>query len=384
MNLKSSFIFRGYFQTLINPLNHMKFCTKFSLWLFLFVSIRSFCQSQIYINDAFYDRLFRKVLVESQVNNLDTLKQKKYAGNQGPKFGIEAMAITKYPAMGLIGEIPIVKRLSLDFGFMGYNRKYEDIPGTQNFAYLGSFGLAFHSKLLSVHSGVVPRWGNEPIKKIVPSVVNGSDSTYWKDNVKSSLSPYLYFNLPIGKLNFTASAMPTPDLKSFARLGLGLNIQFWRIYTLGYTDRLKSPVGFDYDAGYELRFLFQNGIANWEKYGKTSKNDFKKQKKVYDRNYYIKTRIGRSFTVLDGTEQTLQTELNNSKNNYILFEMAYAYCVGVSLHQKYGFGWRAGVDYSIKNFHIVASYQRNYIMPTSFANRPELNSFFISLIGGIK
>ncbi len=74
-------------------------------------------------------------------------------------------------------------------------------------------------------------------------------------------------------------------------------------------------------------------------------------------------------------------KIDDPGNRYALFELGYYWMAGVCYHETKGIGWRVGVDYGVKNYRIIATYQQNYIMPIAFANQINQGNLYLSIRG---
>lgn len=339
------------------------------LFLFntLLISFLSQGQAQIYLNDVFYDRMFRSVIVSNsgiRDTTLSNLKKRKLNLYQKTKIGIEAIpSFRGFPAFGFVSSAPVVKRINFDFGFMVYKRPFEDIPNTDNFAWTGSFGLSFYSKLAKIYTGGMFRWGN------APTYVVRNDSLIWTENVRSEVNPYLYYELPISKFSLATNVMPSFDYKTLAKLGLYAMLRFKAIKQMAYGDRMQTPVGFDYDGGYEIRYIFKDPMAPNAKIKNERLNE----------SAFMKLRVGNAFRVNSLRGETFEDKLNEANNQYGIFEIGYYWMGGICIHESNGVGWRVGVDYGTNNFRVIATYQRNYVLPVAFANQIDQGNLYISI-----
>lgn len=324
-------------------------------------------QNQIYLNDVFYDRMFRSIIVTPTGTRDTTIKNhnvRKLNLYQLTKLGFESIPSYRgYPAFGMVFSSPIFNRINIDAGLMGYKRPFEDIPNTDNFAWVGSAGLSFYSKYAKIFAGGMFRWGNAPIATFV------NDTLVWQENIRGEVNPYFYYELPIKSFSLATNIMPSFDYRTLAKLGLYAALKFGGIKNMAYVDRMQTPVGFDYDAGYE----FKLGLLK----SKTkSKNDI-----LSDESVYAKVRLGNAFRVNNFKGETLEQKLNQSSNQYALFEICYLWVGGICYHQTNGLGWRIGVDYGSSRVRVTATYQRKYVLPIAFANQIDRGNVYISIKG---
>lgn len=313
-------------------------------------------QNELYINDVYFDRFFRKVIVDAPPADEGTTDLADKYGQRN-KTGIEGyMLQKKYGGFAVIAEQKWKKRFNWNYGYMLYKRPVNGFPESDMVGHLVSLGFSLYTKQIKVYAGGMFRYGYNP------RFIETPDSTYWKKDGGYSINPFLYFDYPFKKFFLSGNVLPTPDFKSLARAGLKFGFRFLNIKNDVYADRVKAPYGYDYDGGYDFRYIFKDPMGG--------NSD----------GYYAKIRVGKSFSVDETSGQTFKEQIKNNDNSYIQIESAFWYVLGFNYHKTEGFGWRAGLDFKVDRYKIVFSYQNKYIMQSSFGNQPDKNMWFLSLI----
>ncbi len=325
------------------------------VFLFWFFNLLR-AQNELYINDVYFDRFFRKVIIDAPPADKGTTDLADIYGQRN-KTGIEGYILQKkYAGFAVIAEQKWKKRFNWNYGYMLYNKPVNGFPNSDMMGHLVSGGFSLYTKYLRVYAGGMFRYGYNP------KYIETPDSTYWEKDGGYSISPFLYFDYPFKKFSLSGNIIPASDYKSLARAGLKFGLIFLNIKNDFYADRVKAPYGYDYDGGYDFRYLFEDPMGG--------NSD----------GYYVKLRLGKSFSVDKTTNQTFNNQINNNDNSYIQIESAYWYVLGFNYHKNSGFGWRAGIDFKADRYKIVFSYQNKYIMQSSFGNQPDKNMWFVSII----
>ncbi|HBX51218.1 MAG: hypothetical protein A2275_16465 [Bacteroidetes bacterium RIFOXYA12_FULL_35_11] len=323
------------------------------------LSLTHIMGQEVQLNDEFYNRMFRKNIVVP--TTLDSVADKtgKIDPPKNYRWALEAQMFSKTKLFGgMVGSVPFVTKnspflrfLNFDFGYLAYKRPYAGITDADNAALTGSAGVSIHSRFYKIFLGGSFRAGNNLFKTVTP------DTTIWNTKRGFTLSPYLYIDIPIKKFSLSVNAIPSYDFKSLAQFGLFAGLNYLKISSELYTERIKNPFGYDYDTGYE--FIYILGDAK-------------------DLHGQIKARLGKYFSVDETIGETLKGELNNNDNAYVLAEVAFLYGAGLCYHKTNGFGWRMCLDLPFAKYnYVTVSYLRNYVLPTSFTLQPEKNMFYI-------
>ncbi|HNS29574.1 MAG TPA: hypothetical protein PKL52_03480 [Tenuifilaceae bacterium] len=313
-------------------------------------------QHEMHINDVYFDRFFRKVIIDAPPADAGTTDLAEIYGQRN-KTGIEGFIMQKkYPGFAVIAEQKWKKRLNWNYGYMLYKRPVNGLPGSDMMGHIISGGLSLYTRYLKVYAGGMFRYGYNP------QLVETQDSTYWEKDGGYSISPFLYFDYPFKKFFFSGNILPAPNLKSLARVGLKFGLRYLSIRNDVYADRVKAPYGYDYDGGYDFRYIFKDPMGG--------NSD----------GYYVKLRLGKAFSVDERVGMTFNDQIKNNDNAYVQLESAFWYVLGFNYHKTEGFGWRAGLDFKVDRYKIVFSYQNKYIMQSSFGNQPDKNLWFLSLI----
>jgi len=313
-------------------------------------------QNELYINDVYFDRFFRKVIVDAPPADEGTTDLAEIYGQRN-KTGVEGYLMQKkYPGLAVIAEQKWLKRFNWNYGYMLYKRPVENFPGSDMMGHLVSGGISLYTKFIKIYAGGMFRYGYNP------KWIETADSSYWKSEGKYSISPFLYLDYPFKKFLLSGNVLPSPDFKSIAMAGLKFGFRHLSIKQDIYADRVKAPYGYDYDGGYDFRYIFKDPMGG--------NSD----------GYYTKIRVGKAFSVDESKGQTFNNQIKDNDNAYIQIESAYWYVLGFNYHATEGFGWRIGVDYKVDRYKIVFSYQNKYVMQSSFGNQPDKNTWFLSLI----
>lgn len=276
------------------------------LVLCLFLAHNAECQNEIRINDVYYERMFKRVVINSaQTLKTTTDTAKKYG--QRTKYGVEGTFLDgKYPAFGAISEQPFGKsKLSWNFGYMLYKMApIDSFPGSEKIGQLASMGLSLYTKYVKVYSGAVLRAGNNPQLGIL------NDTTYYIDNSEIGLAPFLYIDYPGKRVCLNGSITPTPNMKSIGQAGLMLGFRFFnkKIKNENYTDVMKTPNGYDYDSGMELKYIFDSPLDG--------DND----------KFYARTRVGKAFSLNSAKKESAIDGFKNKDNGYVLAENGIFLC----------------------------------------------------------
>ena len=327
-----------------------------TLMLLVSVVTLSRAQNELYINDVYFDRFFRKVIIEAPPADEGTTDLADIYGQRN-KTGIEGYLMQKkYPGFAVIAEQKWKKRFNWNYGYMLYKRPMNGFPDSEMMGHLISGGFSLYTKYIRVYAGGMFRYGYNP------SWVETPDTAYWEKGGGYAISPFLYFDFPFKKFFFSGNALPSPDFKTLARAGLKFGFRYLKIKQDIYADRVKAPYGFDYDGGYDCRYIFQDPMGG--------NSD----------GYYATLRIGESFSVDEKSGQTFKEQVGNNENAYIQVESAFWYVLGFNYHATEGFGWRAGLDFKVDRYKIVFTYQNKYVMQSSFGNQPDKNMWFMSII----
>jgi hypothetical protein len=336
----------------------MKTFVKFSitLYIILFACQWLHAQNEILINDVYYERMFKRIVINSAPASKTTTDMADIYG-QRTKYGVEGTILNKkYPAFGAISEQKLKGRVNWNFGYMLYKMPPIDtIPGSEKIGQLGSLGFSLYTRYVKVYTGVLGRYGNNP------QVITVADSSYFKENAEARIYPFLYLDYPGKNVLFSGSVTPSHDFKSISRAGVMLGLRYLKIKNENYTDAMKTPNGYDYDSGTELKYIFESPLEECDK-------------------FYARVRFGKAFSVNTDLGQSFADGMKNKDNNYLLAEMAYFYVAGISYHNTAGLGWRFGLDYGTDRITVILSYQSHYVMPTTFANQPDVKGWYLSLI----
>jgi len=322
----------------------------------MYLTVLVSAQNEFYINDVYFDRFFRKVIVDAPPADKGTTDLAEIYGQRN-KTGIEGYLLQKkYPGFAVIAEQKWKKRFNWNYGYMLYQRPVNGIPESDMMGHLISGGLSLYTKYIRVYVGGMFRYGYNP------ELVETPDTSYWEKAGSYGISPFLYFDYPFKKFFLSGNAVPTSNLKSLARAGVKFGFRYLKIKQDIYADRVKAPYGYDYDGGYDFRYIFTDPMGG--------NSD----------GYYAKLRVGKSFSVDEAAGQTFDKQIKNNDNAYIQVESAFWYVLGFNYHKTEGFGWRAGLDFKVDRYKIVFSYQNKYVMQSSFGNQPDRNLWFLSLI----
>lgn len=314
-------------------------------------------QNENYINDVYYDRFFRKAIIDvpKGKNNLPDFADEH---GQVDKTALEGFYSGKnqYIGFGVIIERPWKNHVSWAFGGMMYKSPYAYFIDTANWGMVASGGLSIYTKYLKLYTGAAARYGSNP------QLVTKPDTSYWAQAASASITPYLYVDFPVRKFLMSLSAIPTRDFKALARAGIILGLNYLHLSTDAYADRMKTPYGYDYDGGYSLAYIFEDPMGGNSK------------------AYYARAKIGQSFGVNDSLpNMSFNKQIKNYGNAYAQIEAAYWWVLGFNYHKTEGFGWRIGIDYQMDRIKIVFGYSNKYVMPTSFGNNPSKNFWYMSI-----